>query len=401
MQRTDVKHSAFWVRDYNKKKLYNLIRRQPGISRSDLTHMIDLTPTSVGKIIASLIEEGLVSECGLAADGKIGRNAIQLNIVPEKVLTLSIEIDVGIINAGVVDIGQHVITSHSASIQEGRPLEQITDDLVKMIEELYHRLTPEQQGNLIGIGIAVPGFVDRKSGLIHQSPQMNWKNYPLLEQLQRRLSKTILVPILVENNVKAEAMAELIYGSADKRQNALVVDVGSGLGAAYISRGRVQTGKHNIMGELGHIYVGSNGVRCTCGRYGCLRTHIARTSIEDRTGMDFRSCVAAAKSGHALCQEVLDEAVHYMAIWIANSINLYDPEVIYLGGALQEEWPEFFSRVQEEYGQYIWEAVRDERFLLERSYVRVSENGLILSASIMFYQYLIPGVMIDDEIIQP
>ena len=142
MQRTDVKHSAFWVRDYNKKKLYNLIRRHVGISRSELTRMIDLTPTSVGKIIAALIEDGLVSECGLAADGKIGRNAIQLNIVPEKVLTMAIEIDVGIIRGGVLDIGQQVVTSYSTSISESQPLEEVTQLLADIIGTLYQRLTP-------------------------------------------------------------------------------------------------------------------------------------------------------------------------------------------------------------------------------------------------------------------
>ncbi len=397
MQRTDVKHSAFWVRDYNKKKLYSLIRRHVGISRSELTRMIDLTPTSVGKIIAALIEDGLVSECGLAADGKIGRNAIQLNIVPEKVLTMAIEIDVGIIRGGVLDIGQQVVTSYSTSISESQPLEEVTQLLADIIGTLYQRLTPEQQDNLIGLGIAVPGYVDRKNGVIRQSPQLNWKNYPLMEQLQRLLPRPL--PVLIENNVKAEAMAELIYGTADKRQNALIIDVGSGVGAAYISRGRVQTGKHNAMGELGHILVGSNGVRCSCGRYGCLRTHIARTSIEERTGMDFPSCVAAAKSGNHLCTEVLTEAAHYAAVWIANCVNLYDPEVIYLGGTLQEDWPEFFTQVKEEYKQYIWEAVRDEQYLLERTYVCASKNNLILSASIMFYQYLMTGVMIDEELI--
>lgn len=116
--------------------------------------------------------------------------------------------------------------------------------------------------------------------------------------------------------------------------------------------------------------------------------------------MDFRSCVAASKSGNPLCSEILNEAARYAAIWIANCINLYDPEVIYLGGALLEDWPEFFSQVKEDYGQYIWEAVRNERYLLDRSYVCTSQNNLILSGSIMFYQYLMTGVMIDEEMVQ-
>lgn len=395
MQKTDVKHGAFWVRDYNKKKLYNLIRRNPGISRSELTKMIDLTPTSVGKIITVLMEEGLVSECGLSADGKIGRNAIQLTIVPEKVLTIAIEVDVGVISGGVLDIGKTVVTSHSQPIASGLPLEQVTDVVAGVIETLLNRLTPRQRENLIGIGIAAPGYVDRKLGVIHQSPQMNWRDYHMLEQLREKLDCPL--KMIVENNVKAEAMAECIYGTADKRQSALIMDIGSGLGGAYISGGRVQTGRHNAMGEIGHILVGSNGVKCSCGRYGCLRTHIARTSIEERAGMGIRACVAAAKGGDPICEDILDEAVRYASIWLANTINLYDPEAIYLGGTLLDDWPDLYGRVSEGYVQYMWEVLREEHYIVERSYVSTSKNNLILPASIMFYQYLMTGVMIDAD----
>lgn len=395
MTKKDVKHSASFVRDFNKKRIYDLIRRNEGVSRAELTRMIDLTPTSVGKITGSLIEDGLITECGLAADGKIGRNAIQLTIIPEKVLAIAIEADVGNICGGVLDINRNVVSSHSVTLPDKITHEEITVLLASVINALWDSLTEEQQFHVQGIGIASPGIVDRRNGFIRQAPQINWDNYPLADMLRSRLHTS--APICVNNNVKAEAMAECIYGSADKRHSGLVVSLGSGLGAAFISAGRVQAGKHNTMGELGHILVGSNGIKCSCGRFGCLRTHIARTSIEERAGMGIRACAAAAEAGDPLCTDILEESVRYTAIWLANCVNLYDPEVIFLSGSMLEDWPIFYDRVVEAYHQYMYAPLGSYKYSVERSFVSLEKNRLIAPASIVFYQYLQSSVQIDRE----
>lgn len=395
MTRKDVKHSASFVRDFNKKRIYDLIRRNEGISRAELTRMIDLTPTSVGKITGTLLEDGLIAECGMAADGKIGRNAIQLTIVPKKVLAIAIEADVGCIYGGVLDINRKVVSSCSVELPDKAAHEKISDLIASVINTLWDGLTPEQQSNVQGIGIACPGIIDHKKGFVRQAPQINWEDYPIAEMLRGRLHTD--APICVNNNVKAEAMAECIYGTADKRHSGLVVLLGSGFGTAFISAGRVQTGKHNAMGELGHILVGSNGIKCSCGRFGCLRTHIARTSIEERAGMDIRACVAAAEAGDQLCTDILEESVRYTAIWLANCVNLYDPEVIYLAGSMLEDWPAFYGRVVEDYRRYIYAPLGDYKYAIERSFVSLEKNRLIVPASIVFYQYLQSSVQIDRD----
>ena len=393
MRTVNVKHGAFWVRDYNKKKLYNLIRENQGISRVELTKKIDLTPTSVGKIISILMEEGLVEEHGQSVDGKIGRNAIRLHIVPDRVLALAIDVDVGSLKGAVVNIAGDSLASYSAEIVEGAAEEQVVDTFVLAIRTLVEQLSVSQRNNLVGVGIAVPGYIDRINGIVRLSPQMNWRDFPLLEKLRQRLPYDL--DIVIDNNVKAEAMAECIFGTAARVKSALILDIGSGLGSAYISDGRIQPGSHNSMGEIGHILVGSNGIKCSCGRYGCLRTHIARTSIEQRTGLDIRSTVDASRNGDPICTDVLNESVRYTCIWLANAINLYDPSVIYLGGTLLKDWPEFYGRITEGYRQYVWETLRNEEISIQKSYVSLVDNFILSAASIIFYKYLLTGVQIN------
>lgn len=395
MRTVNAKHGTFWVRDYNKKKLYNLIRENQGISRVELTKKIDLTPTSVGKIISILMEEGLVEEQGLSVDGKIGRNAIRLQIVPDRVLALALEIDVDVLKGAVVNISGETISTYTAELPTGCSEEQAVDAVLFAVQMLMEGLSSQQRDNIIGIGIAAPGHIDRVHGIIRLSPQLDWREFPLLERLQARLPYDL--DIVIDNNIKAEAMAECIFGTAAQFKSALILDFGSGLGSAYISDGRIQPGSHNSMGEIGHILVGSNGIKCSCGRYGCLRTHIARTSIEQRTGLDIRSTVEAARNGDPICSDVLNEAVRYTCIWLANAINLYDPSVIYLGGALLQDWPEFYGRVTEGYRQYVWETLRNEEFSIQRSYVSQLDHSIISAASIVFYKYLLTGVQINTN----
>ena len=393
MNREEAKRPSSFVRTFNKKRLYDLIRRNEGISRAELTRMVDLTPTSVGKIIGTLIDEGLVAECGLAVDGKIGRNAIQLSIRPEKVLTIAVDADVGWVCGAVVDINRNILARFNQELPAYTTQEQDTELLALVINTLWDGLTEEQRACVRGIGISTPGIVDHKRGFVVRAPQINWENYPMVEALRSRLHAD--VPIIANNNVKAEAMAECIYGTGDRHSSAFVLSFGSGMGSAFISAGRVQMGSHNTMGEIGHILVGSNGIKCSCGRYGCLRTHIARTSIEERVGMDLASCVAAAQMGDPLCTDVLEEAVRYSAIWLSNCINLYDPEIIYLSGSMLEVWPDFYERVEKAYRQYMFAPLAKYEYPVRRSFISMEKNHMIVPAAIVFYQYLLSNVQID------
>ena len=391
----NVSRGSNRVRQYNIKKLYDLIRKNEGISRAELTKLINLTPTSVSKIISLLLADGLVSENGVITDGSVGRRAIQLSIVPDRVLTIAVSVDVGRISGAVVNIAGSIQRQTERVLPEQFSFDVGIDAIYYIIKELYDGLDDTTRENLVGIGISVPGRIDKNRGIVVLSPQLGWNDCFLISRLRERFKDD--VPIYLENNVKAEAEAECIFGTAGNKHSAVVVDIGSGLGAAYICNGRVQGGFHDSMGEIGHILVGSNGARCSCGRYGCLRTHIAISSIEERTGISIEKAVSSARHGDGPCRMILDEAVKYLGMWLANLINLYDPEAIYIGGGILCAWPEFFGRVRDEYKKYMWKALEGEKYEILETTMSAVNSPLVSASAITFYRYLLTEVQISDN----
>lgn len=386
------KHDANRVRAYNQKKIYDLIRTNKGISRAEIAPKIGISPTSVGKITAIMIEDGLVAECGISEDSGIGRKGIQLMVVANKVLSIAVTIDIGAICGAIVNIDGETLFKTRQPMPSHFTFEAAVDCCTQIIGQLLKRLTAQQQEDVVAIGVSVPGFV--AGGHVYHSPQLFWQDVPLGEALNNRFNQKIIV----ENNVKADALTECVYGNIGTHNNILVLSMGSGVGGALIRNGRLLRGAHSALGEIGHILVGSNGSKCDCGRYGCLRTHIAKPSLEKVSGKSFEDCLLAARNGDEKCQAVLDDAVKYASVWMANCIAIYDPAEIVLTGDLFTDWPEFYDLVQENYGQYVWHPLKNKIVHVRKSIVLADKHPTVSAACIVFYQYLKTGIQLDADV---
>jgi len=380
------------VRIYNQKKIYDLIRTNRGISRAEIAQKIGISQTSVGKITTIMIEEGLVIEYGANADGKIGRNGIQLKIVDNKVMTVAVIIDVGIIRSGIVNIAGDIFLDIEKALPQKVEFTYVVESVAQLINELFTSIGDEERKNILAIGVSVPGFTT--NGFIHHSPQMFWKDVDFGKELQKYFKETVIV----ENNVKANALAECVYSGLNQQNDICILSMGSGVGGAVIRNGRLMRGAHNALGELGHVLVESNGSVCDCGREGCLRTHIARSSIENLCGMKLESCLAAAREGDSKCKHILDDVVRYASLLIANCIAIYDPSEIILTGDLFDDWPDFYDLVINRYVEYVWNPLKNLSVKVRKSMVLCGKHPIISAASIVFYQYLKTGIQMDTNI---
>lgn len=396
MNMAKEKYSAGHVRDYNKKTILKLILANEGISRAELVKKTMLTPTSVGKIVAELLEEGLIQETGVVEDGQVGRKAVGLKVIPDSVLAISLYLDVNCVVGGVVDITGRVITRGEWVALMGREYDEIAENLAGIIDELYDRIPDNKKKAVLGVSIAVPGQLSQDKRSSRKVTQLHWKDFPMVEMLGKYMKTP--APIVLENDVNACALAECVFGTASRHDCALMFSIETGVKAAYIYKGRVLSGAHNLMGEIGHILVEPNNQPCTCGRYGCLETHFSCANIEKRSHKTLRECVEAAKQGDRLCRDIMDEAMRWVSTWIANCINLYDPEAIYLNGELFQAWPEFYSIVTTDYQNYLsYYYVDESEIVFEKSYEMQCGDHLISAASIIFYQYLTSAVIVAGE----
>lgn len=353
-------YSSDSVREYNKSTIFNLIRREGPISRAGLTKITRMSPTSTGRIVGNLIDEGFVREVG-TKEGGLGRRATLVEVNPDGLLAFGINIDVPHIHVGVADLSGDIHTYKSYESPADLDVEKTLDIVVDGILEQFEQLEEKQQGRICGVGVTVPGHVIWQEGILDFSPQLTWDTVPLKMKLQKRLRSE---SVYLENDVKAAALAEGLYGAAVDASDFVVIRLGSGMGAAVVNNGELLRGKDNIIGELGHMIVEPDGELCDCGRRGCLQTFLCISGIEKRSRRSFRQTLADARAGDETCAAILKQTEQYMAMWTANLRNLYNPQKVLFYGKIFQEWPELIEAVREQTRNFEWN-ISGDRFTIQ------------------------------------
>ena len=353
-------YSSDSVREYNKSTIFNLIRREGPISRAGLTKITRMSPTSTGRIVGNLIDEGFVREVG-TKEGGLGRRATLVEVNPDGLLAFGINIDVPHIHVGVADLSGDIHTYKSYESPADLDVEKTLDIVVDGILEQFEQLEEKQQGRICGVGVTVPGHVIWQEGILDFSPQLTWDTVPLKMKLQKRLRSE---SVYLENDVKAAALAEGLYGAAVDASDFVVIRLGSGMGAAVVNNGELLRGKDNIIGELGHMIVEPDGELCDCGRRGCLQTFLCISGIEKRSRRSFRQTLADARAGDETCAAILKQTEQYMAMWTANLRNLYNPQKVLFYGKTFQEWPELIEAVREQTRNFEWN-ISGDRFTIQ------------------------------------
>ena len=272
---------------------------------------------------------------------------------------MRVGIDIGgmTIKIGLVDI-QNKITAKKVIATQAEKLvaESVVENIAEAVLELLREngLKLEQCES---IGVACPGTVDGKTGVVLYSNNINWEKVPILEILQKKLP----VPMYLANDADAAALGEVVAGAAKDKKNAVLLTLGTGIGGGVIIDGKIFSGILRGGCELGHMVIQYGGKLCTCGRRGCLEAYASATALMDQAreevkkhpesmmnilvGMDVnkidgRIIFEAEKQGDESARKVVECYEEYLSTGIANIINIFRPEVVILGGGVsaQEEY---------------------------------------------------------------
>lgn len=209
-----------------------------------------------------------------------------------------------------------------------------------------------------GVGIGAPGAIETEKGEVIFAPNLNWKDYPLKKNLEKELG----VPVFVENDCNASMLGVYETELPSKPKNAIGIFVGTGIGGGIILEGKLYSGFNRTAGEIGHMVIEVGGPKCNCGNRGCFEALASRTAIfrkitsavkdgqktvlVDMLGGDLADLRSgdlrkAIKKGDKFIERVIEEAAEYIGIGVANLINIFNPEVVVLGGgvisALEDE----------------------------------------------------------------
>ena len=233
--------------------------------------------------------------------------------------------------------------------------DQGRDDILERMAALLRReMARASQDRIVGIGASVPGPTDTATGTVYHPANLpGWGVFSPTETLEQALSQTVTLA----NDGNLAALAEHRYGAGRGSRHVIYMTISTGIGGGLVLNNRLYLGSGGFAGEIGHMTIDRNGPRCQCGNFGCLEvmasgTAIARMARErlsserdsevlrlangDADGVDAPIVFQAAKSGDRMAAELVDEASFNLGIGIASLLNIFNPEVIVVGGGVSE-----------------------------------------------------------------
>ena len=280
------------------------------------------------------------------------------------------------IAVGLVNEELKIVKKKSLPTGADRAPEFIVDDIAKLCLAVC-----EEQGigmtDIAGIGIATPGIANDKDGVVEYANNLPFRQFPIAKLLGDKVGFN---NVKIANDANAAAWGEAVAGAAKGSSSSVMITLGTGVGGGIIVDNKIQCGFNFAGGELGHIVIEIDGAPCSCGRRGCweayssatalirmtkekieeckregrktLMTELAKEKVSGRTACD------AMRAGDEAAKEVYDKYVHYLATGLTNIVNIFQPEVISLGGGISNEGQSLIDALEpqihaEQYGQGI------------------------------------------------
>jgi glucokinase len=269
-------------------------------------------------------------------------------------------IDLGGTNiaVGVVDENCRIIKKKSTPTLANRDGKLIIKDMAEVSKAVIAEcgLTVD---DIEYAGIATPGTANSDTGVVEYANNLPFKDFPIADLLKEYLG---VKKVYIENDANAAAKAEAIAGAAKGAQFSVMITLGTGLGGGIVLDNKVYSGFNHAGAELGHIVIEKDGKQCTCGRKGCWETYSSATGLTNMTkehvlkarqegrktliedmlngnldNANARVAFAAMKQGDEVGKEIVDEYISYLACGIANVINIFQPNVLSIGGGVCNE----------------------------------------------------------------
>ncbi|MGG1679819.1 ROK family transcriptional regulator [Neobacillus sp. NRS-1170] len=372
------KQDQLLMKKQNKNLVLEIIKNQSPISRMEIAKVTGMSPTSITRIVNELHLQGFVRETELVTSG-VGRKAALLDVCGDVLYSVGLEIDKLIINIGIVNYIGEIVAWQTTPRDEREGYEETLKKVRKNIRELIdkNRVPVEK---ILGIGVGLPGSIDYMNGVVKISEQLKWKNKNLAKDLQQLTG----FGVIIDNELKMKIIAENFKGRARDSQNAVLMGIGSGIGAAIILNGEIYRGDSNDAGEIGHTVIDPTGNVCNCGKIGCLASYISEGAIiaDSRKVKDIQTIdevFDACRKRESWAINIMDRTATYIALALSNILCLYNPEMIILSGNTIEKLPEIKGSIKQKCELYVWEPLKARVKIV---YSQLGDQGVVLGAAI-------------------
>lgn len=331
------------VRRHNLGTLLGHVHHNGRISRAELTARMRLNRSTIAALVAELEGLGLVEQhAPQGARSGAGRPSLDVRPGPIEGFVLATELRVDEITAARVGLGGRVLARAVGPTPVSRDPEAVADAVAAILKELIADAPVDAR--LVGVGIGIPGVVS--GGLVRFGPNLGWTDVPFVRKLAERLDTS--VAIRFGNDADLGVMSEHIRGAGIGHDNIVFLSGDVGVGGGVIAGGRPMPGVGGYAGEIGHMRVNPRGKVCRCGSRGCWETEIGAHAVAaavrfppgDLAGLAER--LSAVERPNAALRGV----ARALGSGIGNIVNIFNPEIVILGGVLRDLYPVVADEVE-------------------------------------------------------
>jgi len=332
------------VRAHNLSFTLNLIRERGMITRTELNRITQLSPTTISALVNVLITSNFVQEAGIG-ESSGGRRPMVLQFNYDNRYTLGVDMGASHLTVVIMKLNGDIVA------RQNKVMDVISQphDSIEMIRTMLHEIMDQNHisfEDLLGIGLTVPApLISAKTGEFLTYYMPAWAGIHPAELLRQMVD----IPVYVENDANAAAMAEKYWGSGRGYEEMAYIKLGTGVGAGLIIRNEIYRGVSGNAGEIGHTTIEASGQLCRCGNHGCIESYVGIPGIlrDAREGLahdpewkgrlnklNLEMVLSTAREGNQACLQVISKAGRYTGIGIANLINLFNPGLVVIGGEL-------------------------------------------------------------------
>jgi len=384
----------------NTALILNLIREKGTVSRVDLAKETGLTAATVTNLTAELIDNKLVEEftTGVSTGG---RKPILLKINSGEFCVASACVSSDKVEFAVSDFCAKIIFYKHKAIEKDISPKECVDFIIASFEEFKkHNST-----RVIGMGVGIHGIVDSQEGVSVYAPNLNWHNVNIREMIEEKTD----IPVMVDNDVRLMAMAEMWFGNSKNADSFVFLYVGRGVGSALVINKKLIRGANDAAGEVGHSVIDPEGPMCECGKKGCLQAFTSEAAMLSELGKNLGktkllhekstcSDIVDAYLNHsdAAAVSVMEKEIKYLSIGISNIINIFNPGLIVISSNIMNFDIAVTNRISEEIKK---SSVAVGRYGANLSYSSLGTRALLNGATALVLSrvYENPGMLWDNK----
>jgi predicted NBD/HSP70 family sugar kinase len=335
------------IRNINRQIVLNYVRERAPISRAEISHETELQRSTVSLIVEELKDQGLIDEIEGESTG--GRPPLLLQLRAAGPIAVGVDLSTEVTAVATSDLAGRVLA------KETFPTDPSAEKTLKRIVECVGRLVKKEKG-VEAVGVSLPGLVEPETGKAIFIPHYRWRDWDVAGRLQAATG----LPVKVDNDANAAALAELWFGRPEVREvrNFVMVLVEEGLGTGIVFDGQVYHGEEGGAGEFGHMTIGSDApVACAAGSHECWEAFASERAALARyaklsgpeaakTSPCFKELTDRALGGEQAAQAALRETAHHLGVGISNIIKALSPGAVIVGGLMSRAWPLVASEIE-------------------------------------------------------